>query len=151
MEQPVARYIPDDKDWEIMNMLRVEIIPNSEIAKKLGVSEGMIRQRIKRLKKHGILSLRGLINPEILDNHQLILLGVKIAESKLLAMKAKEIEGLGHVLSVSVVSGRFDLIVELLVDSNHGLIDFLSSELSTVSGVTNTESFVTLTSFSKFV
>lgn len=145
------KYIPDEKDWEIINILREEIVSNSEIASQLGVSEGMVRQRIKRLRQHGMLSLRGLINPEVLEGHQLVLLGANIAESKLLQEKAAEIAGLEHVLSVSIVSGRFDIIIELLIGSNHGLIDFLSNELSAVSGVTSTESFVTLRSFEKFV
>jgi Lrp/AsnC family transcriptional regulator for asnA, asnC and gidA len=55
------------------------------------------------------------------------------------------------VLSVSLVSGRFDLIVELLLDSHHGLVDFLTEELSQVQGIGRTESFVTLKTYSKFV
>jgi Lrp/AsnC family transcriptional regulator for asnA, asnC and gidA len=141
----------DPRDWEIIELLRAGMISNSAVAKELGVSEGMIRQRIKRLRELGILSLRGLINPEILANRQIVWLGVNVSESRRLDEKAREISELRDVLSVSLVSGRFDLIVELLLDSHHGLVDFLTEELSQVQGIGRTESFVTLKTYSKFV
>ena len=145
------RHDLDERDWEIIELLRSGTISNSAVAKELGVSEGMIRQRIKRLRELGILSLRGLINPEILANRQVVWLGANVTESRLLAEKAEEISHLKDVLSVSIVSGRFDLIIELLLDSHHGLVDFLIDELSRVEGITRTESFVTLKTYSKFV
>ncbi len=141
----------DPRDWEIIELLRAGMISNSAVAKELGVSEGMIRQRIKRLRELGILSLRGLINPEILANRQIVWLGVNVSESRRLDEKAREISELRDVLSVSLVSGRFDLIVELLLDSHHGLVDFLTEQLSQVQGIGRTESFVTLKTYSKFV
>lgn len=141
----------DPRDWEIIELLRAGVISNSAVAKELNVSEGMIRQRIKRLRELGILSLRGLINPEILANRQIVWLGVNVSESRRLDEKAREISELQDVLSVSLVSGRFDLIVELLLDSHHGLVDFLTEQLSQIEGVGRTESFVTLKTYSKFV
>ena len=141
----------DTRDWEIIELLRAGVISNSAVAKELGVSEGMIRQRIKRLRELGILSLRGLINPDILANRQVVWLGANVVESRMLNQKAEEISRLDNVLSVSLVSGRFDLIIELLLDSHRGLVDFLINDLSQVEGIARTESFVTLKTYSKFV
>ncbi|MFW6250237.1 MAG: Lrp/AsnC family transcriptional regulator, partial [Alkalispirochaetaceae bacterium] len=69
---------PDERDWQIISLLRGGVISNSAIAKELGVSEGMIRQRIKRMKDQGVLSLRGLINPEILQDRQVVWLGINV-------------------------------------------------------------------------
>lgn len=141
----------DARDWAIVELLRSGTISNSAIAKKLDVSEGMIRSRMKRLRERGIISLRGLINPDILANRQIVWLGANVAESRLLDKKAEEIADLENVLSVSIVSGRFDLVIELLLDTHRGLVDFLINELSRVEGITSTESFVTLKTYSKFV
>ena len=141
----------DARDWAIIELLRAGTISNSAVAKELGVSEGMIRQRIKRLREAGILSLRGLINPDILANRQVVWLGANVAETRLLDKKAEEIAGLDNVLSVSITSGRFDLIVELLLDYHRGLVDFLINDLSRVEGIERTESFVTLKTYSKYV
>lgn len=142
---------PDETDWKIIELVRAGTVSNSAIAKHLQISEGTVRQRIKRMKDAGVLSFRGLIDPDVLVNRQLTLIGASITESRLLDTKAREISELENVLSVSITSGRFDLIIEVLVDSNHGLVDFLIRELSTVEGISKTESFLLLKTFSKFV
>ncbi len=142
---------PDATDWKIIDLLRDGHQPNNTIAKELGCSEGMIRNRLKKLKEAGILQVRALINPEVLENQQIALVAVNVTESRLLDAKAAEIAELDNVLSVSIVSGRYDLMVELLVDSNRGLVQFLTKTLPKVKGLTNTENFLMLKSFRKFV
>lgn len=142
---------PDDTDWKIINLLRNEYMPNNAIARELGVSEGMIRRRIQRMKDAGIMRIKALINPDVLENQQLAVIAVNVVESKMLASKAKELSLLPGVLSVSIVSGRYDLIAELLVESNRGLVKFLTETLSQVEGISKTESFLFLKSCNKFV
>ena len=88
---------------------------------------------------------------EILENQQLALLGVNVAESKLLDQKAQEIAELEGVISVAIVSGRYDLLVEILVASNKGLIQFLTKTLSTIKGISKTETFVMLKTHKKWL
>ena len=142
---------PDQTDWKIIEILRKNHVPNNAIAKELGVSEGMVRQRIKRLKEAGILTVRAQINPDILADQQLAVIAVNVAESMMLEKKAEEIAALENVLSVSIASGRYDLFVEVLVSSNHGLVEFLTEGLSSVKHITSTESFLMLKSFGKYV
>ena len=148
---PNHQYGLDERDHRIIELLRTGVISNSSVAKELGVSEGMVRQRIRKLKENGILSLRGLISPDILANRQLILLGLNVSETRRLDEIAQRVSTLESVLSVSLVSGRFDLIIELLLDSHQGLVDFLTERLSTIDGITTTESFLSLRTYSKFV
>ncbi|MFP4373131.1 MAG: Lrp/AsnC family transcriptional regulator [Spirochaetaceae bacterium] len=142
---------PDETDWSIIELVRAGVVSNSAIAAQLGLSEGTVRQRIKRLKESGVLAFRGLIDPDVLTNRQLTLMGANVTESRLLDAKAREIAELPNVLSVSIASGRFDLIIEVLVDSNHGLVDFLINEISAIEGISKTESFLLLKTYSKFV
>lgn len=142
---------PDATDWRIIELLRQDAQSYSAIAAKLGVSEGMVRKRVHRLRRQGVLIVRGLINPEVLSGHQLAVIGVSVTESRLLDAKAREISQLENVLSVSIVSGRYDLLVELLVDSNQGLVRFLTQTLSSVKGIAKTESFLLLKSYRKYV
>ena len=142
---------PDKTDWKIINALRNEHTSNNALARQMGVSEGMIRNRIQRLRDAGILTVRTLINPETLADSQLAVIAVNVAETRLLDEKAREISNLEGVLSVSIVSGRYDLIAEVLVNSNHGLVQFLTEQLSTVQGVSSTETFLLLKSYGKYV
>jgi Lrp/AsnC family transcriptional regulator for asnA, asnC and gidA len=141
----------DTTDQEIIKILREEHISNTDLAKELGVSEGTVRQRLKKLKQSGILKITAGINPDVLENQQAALVAVNVAKAALLEHKAGELSELPHVLSVSIVSGRYDLLVEVLVDSNHGLVDFLTGELAEVEDISATESFLLLKSYGKYV
>lgn len=142
---------PDQTDWKIISILKESYVPNNTIARRLGVSEGTVRARLKRLKEAGILQIRALINPDVLENQQLVIVAIRVAESKLLERKAEELSRLPNVLSVSIASGRYDLIAEVLLDSNRGLVRFLTEELSTIEGILASESFIMLKSYQKYV
>lgn len=142
---------PDATDWKIIEILRKGAVPNNAIASQLGISEGTVRGRLKKLREAGILQVRALINPEVLENKQLALVALRVTESRLLDRKAEEVSKLRDVLSVSITSGRYDLIAEVLVDSNRGLVRFLTEQLSAVEGVLSSESFLMLKSYAKYV
>jgi Lrp/AsnC family transcriptional regulator for asnA, asnC and gidA len=142
---------PDETDWKIIEILRKGYVPNNTIARKLNISEGTVRARLKKLKDSGIVEVRALINPDALENQQLALVAMGVAESRLLESKAKEVSALENVLSVSIVSGRYDLMAEVLVDSNRGLVQFLTGQLSKVKGIVHSESFLMLRNYRKFV
>ena len=142
---------PDQLDWKIINVLSKKHIPNSTLAKKLQVSEGTVRQRLKKLQKRGVLKVRALRDPNILENQQLAIVAATLMEAKLLDKKAQEVSELENVLSVSIVSGRYDILIEVLVESNRGLVSFLTEKLSTVKGISKTETFVILKSYEKWV
>lgn len=142
---------PDKTDWQIIDLLSEKYLPNITVAKRLGLSEGTIRQRLKKLQDAGILKIKALRDPNVLENQQLAIIMANITKANLLDKKAREISELENVLSVSVVSGRYDILIEVLVDSNKGLVKFLTEDLSKVTGISSTESFVTLKSYNKWV
>lgn len=141
----------DETDWKIINILRKAHVSNSTIARELDLSEGAIRQRLKKLKDSGVMTVRGLINPDILSNQQIAMVAATVAESAMLEKKAREISGLDNVQSVNITTGRYDLMIEILVDSNKGLVKFLTEELSRVTGIASTESFIMLKGYNKYI
>ena len=142
---------PDSLDWKIIGIHSKKHITNSMLAKRLGVSEGTIRQRLKKLQEKGILQIRALRDPNILENQQLAMVAATLNEARLLDQKAQEISQLKNVLSVSIVSGRYDFLIEVLVESNKGLVNFLTEQLSLVEGISKTETFVVLKSLQKWI
>jgi Lrp/AsnC family transcriptional regulator for asnA, asnC and gidA len=142
---------PDKVDWNIIELLSEQYETNIKLAKKMGASEGMIRQRIKRLREAGIIKIRAVRNPELIENQQLAVIAANFSDSRLLDEKAKDILNLKNVISVSAVSGQYDLLIEVLVDSNKGLVAFLTENLSKIDGLTRTETFLVLKSYDKWV
>ncbi|MCK5436844.1 MAG: Lrp/AsnC family transcriptional regulator [Desulfobulbaceae bacterium] len=142
----------DNLDKKIINILgRHGRINNKNIASQLSVSEGTIRNRIRKLTDSGVLTVSGLINPDTVDDKQLVFLGIKISSSKDLEKKAAEVSELYKVQSACITSGRYDIIIEVWVDLRHGLIDFLSKQLTRINGIESTESFVVLKNYNKLV
>ena len=142
---------PDPTDWAIIKALSEGHTTNTDLARRLSISESTVRQRVKRLQAAGILKIRALRNPNRLADQQLALVAVRVAEARLLDAKAREIRALEHVLSTSITSGQYDIMAEVLVDSNRGLITFLTEELSKVDGLIKTETFLMLRSYDKWI
>ena len=87
-----------------------------------------------------------MVNPESIDGHRVVMVGVKL-KSMDLVNKGKEFSKLRGVVSVSVVTGRFDLILIVLLKSGFGLLEFYTEEVSKISDVQSVETFVVYKSY----
>jgi Lrp/AsnC family transcriptional regulator for asnA, asnC and gidA len=126
-------------------------ITNKEIAALLKVSEGTVRNRVRKLTEAGLLRVAGLIRPDDAPAKQLLLLGITISCSRELTRKAEAIARLEGVQSAHITAGRYDIMAEVWVDAKGGLIQFLSKTLAAVEGIASTESFLILKSFNKWI
>lgn len=117
-----------------------------KIARDLSVSENTVRTRVKQLMDDGILDITGLVNPEAINGHRTVMVGVKL-QTMDLVNKGKEFSKLRGVVSVSVVTGRFDLILIVLLKSGFGLLEFYTEEVSKIKDVQSVETFVVYKSY----
>jgi Lrp/AsnC family transcriptional regulator for asnA, asnC and gidA len=117
-----------------------------KIAKQLSVSENTVRARVHKLIDKGILEITGLINPEAIDGHRVVMVGIKLKTMDLVK-KGEEFSKLKGVISVSVVTGRFDLIVMVLLKTGFGLLEFYTEEVSKLEDVQSVETFVVYKSY----
>jgi len=116
------------------------------IADELSVSENTIRARVSRLTEEGVLEISGLVDLESLPGHGAVIVGVKL-QSMDLIKKGEEFSKLRGVVSVSVVTGRFDLILLVLLKDGFGLLEFYTNEVAKVKGVQSVETFVVYKSY----
>jgi Lrp/AsnC family transcriptional regulator for asnA, asnC and gidA len=117
-----------------------------KIARDLAVSENTVRTRVKQLMDEGVLDIIGLVNPEAIIGHRTVMVGVKL-QSMHLVNKGEEFSKLRGVVSVSVVTGRFDLILIVLLKSGFGLLEFYTEEVSKIKDVQSVETFVVYKSY----
>jgi len=142
----------DEMDRRIITLLNQDgRAAYKDIAARLDVSEGTIRNRINRLLEDGRLRVMGAIDPDLAPSKQLVLLGIRIACSKDLSKKAEEIARLDGVLALHLTTGRFDILAELWLDAKVGLIQFLGQTLAQIDGIVSTESFLAMKSFNKWI
>lgn len=116
------------------------------IAEDLGVSENTIRSRVSKLEEEGVLDIVGLVDPEALPHHRVVMVGVKLSTMDLVK-KGEAFSRIRGVVSVSVVTGRFDLILVVLLKEGFGLLEFYTEEVSRLDGVQSVETFVVYKSY----
>jgi Lrp/AsnC family transcriptional regulator for asnA, asnC and gidA len=125
-------------------------ITNKRIAEILNLSEGTIRNRIRRLTESNILKIKGLINPEVEKEKQLVYVMIKLSGNRNSLDVARKVAALEPIKSVSIIAGRYDLVAEIFIES-HTLIEFLNTELAKIDSILTVESLMTLRNFDKWV
>lgn len=133
----------DDTNKAIVKKLQDGRKPFSQIAEELNVTENTVRARVNKMIDDGVLTITGLIDPQLMPDVQLVMCGVKFKTLDL-ESKAKEFLKLRGVLSAVVVTGRYDLMVQVMLSEQEGftLLDFFKKELSKVSEISEVETFV---------
>lgn len=116
------------------------------IAEDLGVSENTVRSRVSKLEEEGVLDIVGLVDPEAVPRHRVVIVGVKLTTMDLVK-KGEAFSRIRGVVSVSVVTGRFDLILVVLLKEGFGLLEFYTEEVSRLEGVQSVETFVVYKSY----
>lgn len=136
----------DKTNLAIIKHLRNGRKSYQKISRDLSISENTVRTRVQKLIEKGILDINGVVNPESIDGHRVVIVGVKL-HSMDLVNKGKEFSNLKGVVSVSVVTGRFDLILVVLLKSGFGLLEFYTEEVSRIKDVQSVETFVVYKSY----
>jgi Lrp/AsnC family transcriptional regulator for asnA, asnC and gidA len=136
----------DRINLEILKQLQDGRKSFKTIAKELSVAENTIRARVSKMTEEGVLDISGLVNPESLPGHGLVIVGVKL-QSMDLIKKGEQFSKLRGVVSVSVVTGRFDLILMVFLKDGFGLLEFYTDEVAKIKEVQSVETFVVYKSY----
>ena len=134
----------DDTDRAIVGHLQYDgRMPFTEIAADLGLSEGAVRRRVKRMTDAGVLQIVGIVEPQLLEWNSAGMIGVTVRAGRLQAA-AEEIAEFPEVTYLFMSSGGFDLFVEVYCRDRDHFVTFLSDKLQRVPGVERTETFMIL-------
>jgi Lrp/AsnC family transcriptional regulator for asnA, asnC and gidA len=112
-----------------------------KIADELGVSENTVRARVSKLEDEGYLEIAGLVEPEAIPGHKVVIVGIKLKTMELVK-KGEEFSKLKGVVSVSVVTGRYDLMLVVFLNEGFGLLEFYTEEVARLKDVQSVETFV---------
>ena len=136
----------DNINLSIIKHLRNGRKSYKKIAEQLSISENTVRTRVHKLLEEGILEISGLVDPEAIAGHRTVMVGVKLKTMNLVK-KGLEFSKLKGVVSVSVVTGRFDLMLVVLLKPGFGLLEFYTQEVSELEDVQSVETFVVYKSY----
>ena len=116
------------------------------IADDLSISENTVRARVNKMRSAGILEIAGLVDPAAIPGHSTVIIGVKLKSTDLVNM-GKEFSKLRGVISVAVVTGRYDLMLVAVFNESFGLLEFYTEEIARLEGVLALETFVIYKSY----
>ena len=136
----------DEINKKIIRVLRDGRKPFGDIAKKLGLTPNTVRGRVRKLIGKKAFDIVGVIDPDKMTGHFVTIVGIRFKILNLLK-KAEEFSKLKGVISVSIVTGQFDFILTVLLNNEFGLLDFQTKELSKISDVISSETFVVYKNF----
>ena len=125
--------------------------PFQAIARDLGVDEKTVRNRVSKLRESGLLRFAPVLNPDLLDRCITAYIAINFsAENRHKPQDmAKQLASLPNVSWVGTVMGRYDILIEVVVDSWESLTQFQLTELPKIQGISNSEGFLILSQFGK--
>jgi Lrp/AsnC family transcriptional regulator for asnA, asnC and gidA len=143
----------DHLDKNLIRLLTADgRLPTAHIAEQLDVTTPTIRSRMKALAKAGILRVAGLVNLSAVPELTTALIGINIESRGQLSEQLEKLTALKQVHWAAVVTGRFDVIAEIVVNGGTGeLYTFTSIDLPSIGRVTHCETFVVMRSSRKWM
>ena len=100
----------DALDMQLIDLLGTDArISNRKIAAELGVTEGTVRGRIRRLQQDGLIAFTAIRGLEIADHSRLAFVRIQ-AEIEHVRRVAHEISLLPQVNAVLIMMGQFNIL-----------------------------------------
>jgi Lrp/AsnC family transcriptional regulator for asnA, asnC and gidA len=125
----------DETDKAIIRLLREDgRHSNAEIARQVGTSQPTVRNRIARMTAGGLMKVAAILNPSAHGYACDVVLGIKCQPGSAEVI-AGHIAARQYLLYVGYTSGVYDLLVDLLFESDRDLYNFLQSELYRLDGL----------------
>ncbi len=133
---------------EIVQMLELDgRMPFSEIAQKLDVSEGTVRNRVNAMKEAGLLRIVAITDPTASEYKADAMICLKVAPGTTPQTVADRLGEVTSVVYILWVTGRFDLMVELVCDEPDDLATFLEEHIHGVEDIVDAEVMLGLKNF----
>lgn len=132
----------DDLDRSLIEILSNDArISNRKIASELGVTEGTVRGRIRRLQKDGLIAFTAITSFELANDTKMAFIGIQ-ADVERVREVAQAIAARKNINGVMVTMGRFNITAICLFNELDKLHEIASEEILTLDGVHHVETSI---------
>ncbi len=112
------------------------------IGKVVGLSEAAVRQRVQKLVDSGIMQIVAVTDPMQLGFARQAMIGIKVTGP--LDPVADALTQLDEVDYVVITAGSYDLLAEVVCESDDHLLELISGKIRAIPEVAATETFMYL-------
>lgn len=117
-------------------------LPYSTIAREVGLSEAAVRHRVQKLIDSGVMQIVAVTDPLQMGFAREAMVGIRVShDSRDVAAKLAAIPEIDYVV---VTTGRFDVLIEVVAESDEELLNVIAGKIKDIEGVKSTETFVYL-------
>ena len=132
----------DDLDLQLIRLLsRDARVSNRRIAADLGVTEGTVRGRIKRLQQEGLIAFTAITGFEMAEKAQLAFITVQ-ADVENVREVANKISELPLINAVMITMGQFNILAMCLFEELSSLVEIASDRILALPGVHHVETSI---------
>lgn len=114
----------------------------ADIGKAVGLSEAAVRQRVQKLTESGVMQIVAVTDPLQLGFYRQAMIGVRASgDTRVVAERLARLRAVDYVV---LTAGDFDILVEVVCESDDELVSLLNEEIRAIENVISTETFVYL-------
>lgn len=133
----------DDVDKKIIEQLQDDgRMAYATIANVVGLSEAATRQRVNKLKKSKTMQIVAVTDPVQLGFGRQALVGICVRGDVYPVVET--LQQLEEVTYVVIASGRFDVLAEVVAESDEKLLALVNSKIRSHASVKKTETLMYL-------
>ncbi len=132
----------DELDKQLIDILAKDArISNRKIAGELGVTEGTVRGRIKRLQKERLIAFTAITSFELANNTRMAIIGVQADVGQVREI-SKKISEIASINAVMITMGRFNIMAFCLFSELDQLHEISSDNILALEGVHHVETSI---------
>lgn len=132
----------NDTDRAIIRLLQQDArMSYAEVSRATGTPESTVRRRMDRLQERGVIQFAMVAEPSRLGYDLRAMIGLRVEMGRLQAV-AEHLRNMNEVTFAAFLTGNFDIMVHVVVESQEDLVGLLTEKLTNVDGIVSTETFV---------
>ena len=132
----------DELDLQLIKLLSQDArVSNRSIAGELGVTEGTVRGRIKRLQAERLIAFTAITGFEMARKSRLAFISIQ-AEVSLVRDVARQISEMPQINAVMIMMGQFNILAMCLCEELETLVEVASDQILALNGVHHVETSI---------
>ncbi len=136
----------DEVDLSILDIITKNArIPFKDVAKEVGISRAAVHQRVNRMIELEVITGSGYhIDPKKVDFRTCTFIGIFLEKGGMFTEVVERLQAIPEIVECHYTTGQYAIFIKVYAKDNEHLKTILSGEIQRISGVSSTETLISL-------
>jgi Lrp/AsnC family transcriptional regulator, regulator for asnA, asnC and gidA len=136
----------DEIDYKILDIISKNArLPFKDVATECGISRAAVHQRVNRMVEMNVIIGSGYyIDPKKVDYHTCTFIGIFLDKGGLYETVTEKLKSIPEVVECHYTTGQYAIFVKVYARDNEHLKAILNESIQKISGVSSTETLISL-------